>query len=245
MVNTIPLPGTNTPPPSNTIIDLPLKGNKKAPATFTGDYRKVKEFFANVETACHKEGVTDSKEKCKAVVRYSSREVVSVIKGLVSFKNDDYTALKNKVIFIYDGDHTEVEYSVSDVKRLVKRWNKAKIQDLATYKEYYKEFQKIVGWLYVKGKVLEDEFKLWFWAGLPKRFQRKMEVQLRMEDPQLDVSNPFELEKITEAVKKMYTRDQFEDRLPLLIKEFKCLKKKGKFSEESESEDETEEGSSE
>src|ERR1700733_6992931 len=120
----------NTVTPSNTLIDLPLKGHKKAPQTFTGDYRKVKDFFANVETTCHKEGVTSAKEKCKAVVRYSSREVTSVIKGLVSYKDNDYAALKAEVIFMYDGDRTEVEYGVSDIRRLAKCWSKAKMTSL-------------------------------------------------------------------------------------------------------------------
>ena len=209
------------------------------------NYRKVKDFFTNVETACHKEGVTSSKEMCKAVVRYSSQEVVSVIKGLVSFKNHDYTALKTELIFMYDGDRTEVEYGVSDIRHLAKRWNKVKIQDLSTYKEYYKEFQKIVGWLYVRGKVSEEEFKLWFWAGLPERFRRKVEVQLRIGDPNLDVTTPFDLEKITEVVKTMYTRDRFEHRIPLLIKGHRHHKKKEVNSEESESEEELENETSE
>ena len=233
----------NTIPPSNTIIDLPLKGNKKAPKTFSGDYRKVKDFFANIETACHKEGVTSAKEKCKAVVRYSSREVTSVIKGLVSYKDNDYEALKKEVIFMYDGDRTEVEYDISDIRHLVKRWNKSCISDLPTYKNYYKEFQKIVGWLHVRNKVTNEEFKLWFWAGLPEKFRRKVEARLRIEDPTLDIRNPFEINKITGVVQKLYARDRFENRIPLLLKGRQGKRERNK-DEESDSEGESDSESS-
>ena len=247
MANTpTPTPPTtypNTVTPSNTINDLPLKGNKKAPKTFTGDYRKVKEFFANIETLCHKEGVTSSKEKCKAVARYSSREVVSVIKGLESYRDDDYATLKKDLIFMYDGDRTEVEYSLSDVQRLIKRWNKSKINDLPTFKEYYKEFQKVVGWMHIRKKVSKENFNLWFWAGLPRGFRRKVEVQLRIEDPTLDVSVPFEIPKITGVVQKMYARDRFENQIPLMVRG-RHGKIKKEESEESDSEEESESGSS-
>ena len=94
--------------------------------------------------------------------RYSSREVIDVIKGLISYKDGDYDTLKKDIIFIYDGDRTEVEYDISDIPPLIKRWNRMEILDLPTYKNYYKEFQKIVGWLHVKGKINDEDFKIWF-----------------------------------------------------------------------------------
>ena len=140
---------------------------------------------------------------------------------------------------MYDGDRTDVEYGISDIHPFIKRWSKLKIKDLPTYKDYYREFQKIVGWLHVKKKISDDDYKLWFWAGLPERFRKKVETQLRSENPKLDVTQPFELASITDAVKKLYTRDRFENRIPMLIKGYKRSKKQVE-SEVSESEEESE-----
>jgi hypothetical protein len=240
--NAVPITST-TVPPSNTIIDLPLKGHKKVPKTFTGDYRKVKDFFINIESTCNRENVSSSKEKCKAVVQYCSQEVTNVINGLISYKEEDYDRLKNDIIFIYDGERTEVEYGIADIRPFIKEWNKKKIRDLPTYKSFYKEFQKIVRWLYVQDKVTEDEYKLWFWAGLPKRFRRKIEERLRVNNPTLDVTKPFEIKSITKVVQKMYTQDRFENQIPLLLKGQK--KKKKKVNSDSESSDDDKESDEE
>lgn len=107
---------------SKSVTNLPLKGNKSAPKTFTGKYDRVEDFFYEVETACDDKGVTSDKDKCKAIVRYCSDKVVKVIRGLKEYKANDYDALKKELIFIYDGDRTEVQYNISDVYPLVKKW---------------------------------------------------------------------------------------------------------------------------
>ena len=237
--------GTSTNnPPTKSVLDLPLRGTKNAPKTFKGKFNRVKEFFYEVETTCGKSGITEKKDKCKAVVRYCSYEVVDVIEGLASYKTKDFDELKKEMIFIYDGDRTEVRYGVKDIYPLVKKWHKAKISDLATYKEYYKEFQKVVGWLHVRNKVSDEDFKLWFWAGLPKRFQGQVETRMRTEDPALDDTQPFGIQTITDAVTKMYTRDRFENRIPLLMERRK-KRRDDSNSESSESESETESEKSE
>lgn len=121
--------------------------------------------------------------ECEAVVWYCSDAVIKVIRGLYSYKDHDYDTLKNDLIFIYDGERAETEYGIADMYPLVKKWSKTKIHDLSTYKDYLKEFQTIAGWLHVWNKINDDEFKLWFWAGLPKKLQKKIEDQLRIEDP--------------------------------------------------------------
>ena len=211
---------TTSNPNSNTktINDLPLRGAKNAPKTFKGNYEKVYEFFYEIEAACTSLKITDSIDKCAAVVRYSSRKVVEVIEGLPEYKRKDYDALKKKIIFTFDGARTEVKFRVADIYPLVKKWSQTKVKDLATFKKYYREFQKIVGWLHVRGKISDEDFMLWFWAGLPKKVQRKIEARMRLDNPALDDTKPFDVEIVTAAAGKAFTRDRFEHRIPLLIK---------------------------
>src|ERR1700742_2372985 len=185
---------TNQPP--KTTNDLPLKGAKNAPKTFKGKYEKVHTFFREVETACASLGINDPADQCIAVVRYCSQSVNNVIEGLAEYRKKDYNGLKSKLTFIYDAERSEVKYRIADIYPLVTKWSKTKIGDLATFKNYYKEFQKIVGWLHVRGKLSDDDFKLWFWAGLPKRAQRQLEGRMRIEDPNLDDTQPFDVDKV-------------------------------------------------
>ena len=222
---------------SNTIIELPIKRTKNAPRTFKGKYNRVKEFFTEVEAVCQNKNVWARKEKCEAVVRYCSDAVIKVIRGLQSYKDHDYDTLKNDLIFIYDGERAETEYGIADMYPLVKKWSKTSIHDLSTYKNYLKEFQTIAGWLHVRNKINDDEFKLWFWAGLPKKLQKKIEDRLRIEDPRRDESKAFEIKKITEAVRRMYTRDRFENRIPVMMKSRSKKIRDESSSESSDSED--------
>jgi len=104
---------TTSNPNSNTktINNLPLRGAKNAPKTFKGNYEKVYE----IEAACTSLKITNSIDKCAAVVRYSSRKVVEVIEGLPEYKLKDYDALKKKIIFTFDGARTEVKFRVADI----------------------------------------------------------------------------------------------------------------------------------
>ena len=199
-------------------MDLPLRGTKNAPRKFKGKYNQIKEFFSEVESVCTAKNITSNEEKCKAVLRYCSHQVTKVINGLQQFKDNNYDALKTELLFMYDGDRTEVEYSISDIGPLIKKWRSNKVSDQSSYREYYREFQQVAGWLHVRQKVTDEEFKLWFWAGLPRRLQREIKTHMRIRNPNLDVTKPFEVEKVTSAVQKLYPRDRFEDRIPFLIK---------------------------
>ena len=95
---------SNTPK-SNTWAHLPSHKVKHAPRIFTGCFNKVAQFFEGLEGTCDKHNVTDSKEKCKVVVQYSSKEVmIKDIKGLQEYHNGEYEALKQEMFFIYDSE---------------------------------------------------------------------------------------------------------------------------------------------
>ena len=87
---------SNTPK-SNTRTHLPSHKGKHAPRVFTGCFDKVAQFFEELEGTCDKHNMTDPKEKCEAVVRYSNKEVVKDIKGLREYHDGDYEALKREM----------------------------------------------------------------------------------------------------------------------------------------------------
>ena len=190
---------SNTPK-SNTRTHLPSHKGKHAPRVFTGCFDKVAQFFEELEGTCDEHNVTDPKEKCEAVVRYSNKEVVKDIKGLQEYHDRDYEALKHEMFFIYDGERDEDCYSSKDLFKLIRKWKAIKIKDLPTFKKFYWAYQRIAGWLHIQKKISDNDFKLWFWAGLHQAFQRKVEARMRIDDRHLDDTKAFEILKIVEAV---------------------------------------------
>lgn len=219
--------------PSKTVSHLPIKKGKHAPQTFTGRFDKINEFFEELEGICTERGVTDKAEMCKAVTRFCSRKVVEVIEGLEQYRSKNYDSLKKELKFIFDCEWEDVRYTTADLYQLIRKWKSHKISDLPTFKKYYKEYQRIAGWLHIRGKINDDDFKLWFWAGLHKTFRKNVEARMRLEDRSLDDTKAFGVPTIVEAAEKVFTRKRFENKIRLMIE------KSSEDSDESEDENDS------
>ena len=226
--------------PSKTVSHLPIKKGKHAPQTFKGHFDKINEFFDELEGICHEREVTDQKEMCKAVTRYCTRKVVEVIEGLQQYRAGNYEGLKKEMKFIFDCEREEVRYTTADLYQLVRKWKNHKISDLPTFKRYYKEYQRIAGWLHIQTKINDDDFKLWFWAGLHKTFRKNIEARMRIENRGLDDTKAFEVSAIVEAAQKVFTRKRFENRIKLMME--KSLEDLDELDEDDESENDEDEG---
>jgi hypothetical protein len=219
--------------PSKTVSHLPIKKGKHAPQTFKGRFDKINEFFDELEGICNERGVTNPKELCKAVTRYCSRNVVEVIEGLEQYRAGNYEGLKTEIKFIFDSEREEVRYTTADLYQLIRKWKIRAIKDLPTFKKYYREYQRIAGWLHIREKINDDDFKLWFWAGLHKTFRRNVEARMRLEDRDLDDSKAFGVTAIVEAAQKVFTRKRFENRIKLM------MERSAEDSDESDEEDDS------
>ena len=208
---------SSTPSSSKTVNHLPIKKGKHAPETFTGRFDKIAEFFDELEGICLERNVTEPKEKCKAIARYSARKVIEVIEGLKEYRDGDYDQLKKEMKFIYDSEREETRFTTADLFRIVKKWKTKKIKNLPTFKEFYKGYKRVAGWLHIRGKINDDDYKLWFWAGLHRDFRALVESRMRMDDRNLDDTKAFDVPKIVEAAQKVFTRKRFENRMKLMM----------------------------
>ena len=68
-----PTSGLTPPlPPAVSYIDLPAKGDKKAPPTFKGSHHDWEHFIKHYIHICAKIKLTDDQEKCLGLLQYCS-----------------------------------------------------------------------------------------------------------------------------------------------------------------------------
>jgi hypothetical protein len=217
-----------------TVTSLPVRKGKGVPDTFKGDYRDIDMFLDHFEALCAERNVTGDADKCKGLLRYCLRDVREALEALKSYSDKKYSDLRKDFIYFYDQERESQRYRLKDLQELVRKWKDKRIEDLETFKKYHLKYQRIGGWLLKHKRLGESEHRRWFWAGLHKRFRKKVEAKMTQENPQLDDSEPFAIEAIVKATKKLYNRDRFDD-LEILMS-YANGKSKGSSSSESDSE---------
>ena len=228
-------------PPEGTITSLPVRKGKGAPDTFKGDYRDIEPFLDHFEALCAEKNVSKDEYKCRGLLRYCSREVRETLEGLKSYSDKNYKDFQADFIYHYDKDRERQRYKVKDLHSLVRKWQEKKVGNLETFKKYHLKYLKIGGWLLKHHKITDAEHRKWFWAGLHKRFRRKVEGQMRITEPNLDIRNPFQIEKIVKAARRVYDRERFDDdELTLYV----GRSDRGSSASESDSESESSSSSS-
>ena len=82
---------------------------------------------------------------------------------------------------------------------------------METFKRYHLAYLRVGGWLLKNKKIVESEHRRWFWAGLHRRFRKRVESYMRIIEPTLNDSEPFVIDKIVTAAKKVYNRECFDE----------------------------------
>ena len=173
--------------------------------------RHLRETIDHFEVLCDEKNVIKDEYKCKGLVRYCRRGVKETLKSLKAYTDMNYAELKKEFIEYYDQERTKQRYKLKHLRELVEKWKGRKIEDLETFKKYQLAFVRVGGWLLQHKKIVESEHRRFFWAGLHRKFRRRVEAHMRILDPTLDDSEPFEITKIAAAAKKLYNRDRFDD----------------------------------
>jgi len=197
--------------PEGTITSLPGKGAKGAPDTFDGDYRDIDTFLDHFETLCAEKNVIKGEYKCKGLVRYCSRTIREALTGLKSYTDQDYDEFRKDFIYYFDKDREKQRFRLQDLYKLARKWKDRKIDSLATFKKYHLQYLRIGGWLLMNKKIVDSEHRRWFWAGLHRKFRKRVEEHMRIMDPQLDDSEPFKIDAVVKAAKRMYNRERFDE----------------------------------
>ncbi|KAH9885622.1 hypothetical protein C8Q73DRAFT_639746, partial [Cubamyces lactineus] len=195
---------------TRTKYDMPVKGSKHAPKTFKGQPHHVKEFLEQYEELIEWNNITDDQSKCKYLQRYCNREVRELLETLIE-SNTTWQNLKKKFEELFDSDQNEKRYKKSDLKRFVEEHRERRITSLAQARSYYRKFQRIAGWLKIKGTIDTKEYNKAFWKGINRSLRNKLEVRYLRAKPNHDLKEPFEVETLVQIFNELFGRDRFDN----------------------------------
>jgi hypothetical protein len=201
--------GTTATNPAS-YINLPIPKGKQAPPTFKGKHRELDRFLEHYKHVCAQYHVTESDQKCLGLITYCSSSVASTVENLPSFIKKDFTALEADLQWLYDGDRRKAEYHTGHLEEFARTWRKEPILDLATFKEYHRKYLKAAGALKAAGHIEQREFDRWFWAGLHEATRDRLERRMTDDEPTLDLSTPFPVDKLTKAAEHIFNRKRFD-----------------------------------
>ncbi|KIM57881.1 hypothetical protein SCLCIDRAFT_28511, partial [Scleroderma citrinum Foug A] len=195
-------------PPS--VLTMPLLGMKSAPELFRGDHSHIRNFLDHYERLCALHNVVDDQEKVHSILQYCSTKVQETIEGMIHYHIPDWDCLKHDLLKYFDADLSDERFYERDLKNFVVDSMRHPIHSLIAFRSYNRDFICIGGWLRNQGRISEDEFNRYFWAGLPSSFRHLINSHLLLLNPNLDVTRPFSYSEVTKAAEQLLRRDHFD-----------------------------------
>ena len=190
---------------------MPLRGQKGSPKTFKGDYREIGRFINHIEKLFSKHQVLTDQERCEAVLEYCSMGVEDFIRQCINFVHPNWNLLRDELLKFYDAEKLTSKYEYADLQRFILRHHKKKCQSLSKWKEYYRKYITIAGQLKEQGVLSDRDYRAYFWKGLPKGLQKRLEVKLHSLDPTWDMSQPYNVADILTVADSHFLRNKFTD----------------------------------
>ena len=197
------------------ILTMPLPGMKQAPKTFHGHAEQLSIFLIQYERLATYHQLSDA-DKCTTVGEYCSERVRETIAGFRSYRSRQWTQLKKDIENAYDLDKVTKRFTKLDLHDLCKRFSKEvdrPLYDLSAWKIYLQDFVRIAGALESNGHLTETEHAIYFWLGIPKRIQRKIEPTIRARLPDHDITTPFPEDEVTRSIEDLFCRNRFDKTL--------------------------------
>ncbi|KAJ7494056.1 hypothetical protein FB451DRAFT_1020527 [Mycena latifolia] len=198
---------------SRTIYDMPIRGTKSAPATFAGHFDEVEHFITHYEKMLIQNNVTNSADQCECILEYCSRSVEDFIRATNAFQDHNWTKLKKTILKYYDAELTRSGRRPEDELNLILKTRQRSLKTLTQWKNYYRKYLGIAGRLHAKGEISGMQYNRYFWDGMPNSLQMIPENKLTNKYPEHDLTEPFTVEKVSEAAEAYFQRDKFSQML--------------------------------
>lgn len=215
------------------ILDLPKRGFKTAPKTFRGKHRDIENFISDYEAMCVKHNITSDKDKCRCVRKYVSSNVKDFIEATEYYARQDWMGLRTEMLNYYDAERAHTRFKPTDLINFTTQSCSKTIDDLASWKKYYRDYNTIGGFLVQKGLIKTQEYYGYYWFGIPPNLRYILEAKLQAQNPLHDISEPWPISQVSTTAELYFKRGKFSD---MLINPERF----GVVTRESESEDNSE-----
>jgi hypothetical protein len=192
--------------------NMPVPGSKTAPLKFKGEFSKVSEWLERFEELADANHLKDA-NKCKHLVRYCSTKVRQTIENFPCYTTPNWSELCEAIRELYNDVQTTKRYQVHHLEALVEKYSAIPIQSSTDLNEYRKDFIRIGGWLLAKKKISQDDLNRFFWRGFHEVTQIRLEERMLTINPKLDVSIPYDSDKVVDAARIIWNPNKFYDQV--------------------------------
>jgi hypothetical protein len=196
---------------SGSYLELPSPNRSRAPRTFDGEPHSLEPFLETYEHLCERYKVTSSRERYQGLIRYCSDKVARKLRSLPSHAERDYDNLLKDLEYYFGVK--EVCLNMGKIDGFTAKWRHRKMRTLDEFKKYQLEFWKLVGLAKERKRISNREVCRYFWEGLNSSFRRQAESHMRMVNPELDVTVPFEISDIEKAANSVLNPNRFDQHL--------------------------------
>ncbi|THU76705.1 hypothetical protein K435DRAFT_813142 [Dendrothele bispora CBS 962.96] len=175
---------------------LPPLGHREAPPKFKGQSYKIQNFIIHLERLFVKYNVTDGKDRCQALLTYSSRKVRELVEASEPFRKNNWNELVELLKEIYDAKKKERKYKPQLLRNLTDEWKYRDIKNISSFLRYVREFLRISGPLVHNELITSTQESEYFFHGLSKSLRKKLTNRLREQEPYHDMSIPWDRETV-------------------------------------------------
>ena len=176
-----------------------------------GQQHELKNFLGVYEHLCAHYRITSSDEKCKGLITYCSPKVGRTVERFPSFIMGDYDQLVEDLEYFQEEE--EDTYNVGLMAAFTKKWRKRKMETKKIFKQYHRKYLELVGKALASGHISNEDNNRHFWEGIHRSLRKRIEDRMLVVDPDLDVSTPFDMQKVVKAVGHIYNRHRFDQHL--------------------------------
>src|ERR1700674_2504331 len=195
------------------LAQMPVRGEKKAPSTFKGEYWKVARIIDHYTHLLKLHQVVTDEDKCKGIIEYCSQTVEDFITSCPSYMELDWNALREDILKYYDAERMESRIQPNDFYTYLNKQTKKRITTLSQWKQYNRKYLSYAGFLKRNGQLDDIAYHGYFWYGIPEDLRQLFEVKLQAKNPAFDDSDPWPITLVQEVAEVHFKRNKFTDKL--------------------------------
>ncbi|KIY52645.1 hypothetical protein FISHEDRAFT_69678 [Fistulina hepatica ATCC 64428] len=197
-------------PLNHPALNMPMRGSKTAPTTFSGNYWDVESFLDHYEELLQYHRVTDPGDQCRCILKYVSPSVAAFVRGSTHFHSNDWPKLRKAIEDNFDADRARAPHRAGDLTRFVQKKSQYPIKDLSKWKRYQRKYIAIAGNLLNNKYITENEYNIYFWLGIHIDLRDKLEHLLSLRYPDHPERNPWSMEQVDKQAQRTFSRDRFD-----------------------------------
>ncbi|KAF5335909.1 hypothetical protein D9758_017681 [Tetrapyrgos nigripes] len=214
---------TSTAPPNPTIVPpaasttrttgflaIPPKGHREAPTKFKGDHRRAQTFIDHLERLFTTHQVVLDRDRIDALIYYSSKRVVDVVKGFVSYAIPNWVEFRAQFLRFYYSDFNERKYKVRHIRRLTDKYHTKSFSKRTTWIKYLRDYTRIAGPLLNRGEITNLQNHEFFYHGLSTKLRRIVNRTLKERLPTHDRSVPWDQRDVEWAVDRHFEEEEHD-----------------------------------